>query len=143
MNGRQFLELADALCACPIASCSGESQLRSSVSRAYYGAFLAMRDALADSHSSISYPSDAAAHKKLYYDLKNADVPEAAVKARQLDNLRKWRNNSDYETNQEINCANAKTALKIAHECLDWFFSSNNGQDVAAGVMAYRRKTNQ
>lgn len=94
MNPTDIISLAVKL------SNSGqEAELRTAVSRAYYGAFHAARELLEE--SGVCFPSrelfGAQIHTKVRYCLANADDNDAALIASKLSDLRSQRNYADYD----------------------------------------------
>jgi hypothetical protein len=85
MKVTDFLELAERLALIP-----SEAELRSAVSRAYYGAFHAALLKLEE--CGVRLPESAEAHKKACYCLEVVTKPAAVA----LEELRKKRNEADY-----------------------------------------------
>src|SRR5437763_728272 len=90
MNGRDFLLTARRLAAGP-----DESDWRSAVSRAYYAAFHAARDFLADLR--FQTPQADRAHNYLYVRLNNSADSGMQRAAGLLHGLRTLRNRADYD----------------------------------------------
>ena len=90
MTGREFVA-----CAEKFAKGSSEAELRSAVSRAYYGAF---HEALALLHAcGIWLPKTEQVHVKVGYCLRDCGDPDTAKAGRQLDILRSKRKVADYD----------------------------------------------
>jgi hypothetical protein len=89
MTGEDSLSLAARLSAG-----SSEADRRSSVSRAYYGAFHVCYELIA--RCGISLPKSAAAHDKLFHCLANSGDQELFDAANTLSSLRNKRNLADY-----------------------------------------------
>ena len=69
-----------------------EAQMRSATSRAYYGAFIQVRN-----KKGKSMEKDAAVHLIIINELKASDVPEELSIGNLLHDLRKKRNDADYD----------------------------------------------
>lgn len=90
MNGRDFLNSARRLAAGP-----DESDWRSAVSRAYYAAFHVARDLLAA--LGFQTPRADRAHNYLYARLNNSGDAGVEDVAKRLHELRRRRNQADYD----------------------------------------------
>ncbi len=90
MNGRDFLNSARRLATAP-----EESDWRSAVSRAYYAAFHVARDLLAALR--FQTPRADRAHNYLYVRLNNCSDAAVENAASQLHELRRRRNQADYD----------------------------------------------
>jgi len=90
MTGIEFLKLAIRLSAS-----SEEADLRSAVSRAYYGAFH-LAAAFVDSFG-VDLPATAEAHQKLVFCLAACNDAQALLVSRHLSGLRIERNVADYD----------------------------------------------
>jgi uncharacterized protein (UPF0332 family) len=90
MNGREFLAVARTLARGPT-----EGEWRSAVSRAYYAAFHAARDLL--TVFGFRAPRADRAHEYLYRRLNNCGLPAARAAAGDLHDLRRLRNEADYD----------------------------------------------
>ena len=90
MTGRDFLTFAKTLHAS-----DDEAARRSSVSRAYYALYHHVRDCLRS--SGIPVTTGPEAHKKMIRYLKNSEIEEAKYVGDQMDDIRKKRNDADYE----------------------------------------------
>lgn len=73
----------------------GEGRLRSAVIRAYYGAFHLARQFIVD--CGVVVPIDGLVHRNVRWCLANSAEPPLINAARELDSLRKVRNEADYE----------------------------------------------
>jgi uncharacterized protein (UPF0332 family) len=85
-----------------------ESYLRSSISRAYYGAFCLARKKIGYSHKSSNVHSEVIASFK-----KNNNIYYKKI-GKNLDELRRARNNSDYNENIIINKEFAKRMVTLS-----------------------------
>ncbi len=96
MDAKEFIEVARRL-----HGSEHEADRRTSLSRAYYGVFNHVSGVLFG--GGISLPKSAGAHGKAHRYLLNSGVEEAEELAEELDNLRKVRNDADYDlTNPRI-----------------------------------------
>jgi len=90
MTGRGFVACAERLSQSP-----DEADLRSAVSRAYYGAFHQVRALL--SECGVQLPKTEQVHVKMEYCLRGCGEPIAAHAGQQLERLRAKRKAADYE----------------------------------------------
>lgn len=94
MNSADFISLAIKL-----SNSQQEVELRTAVSRAYYGAFHAARELL--EACGIAFPPKellgADIHRKVRFCLANADTADALLVAGKLDVMRQQRNLADYD----------------------------------------------
>ena len=90
MTGREFLGLARRYVAG-----ATEADWRSAVGRAYYAAFHVARQFLLDLRFAV--PPDQQAHRYLIYRLTNCGDAAAAGAGLKLDDLRRRRNDADYD----------------------------------------------
>ena len=90
MTGRDFV-----VCAERFAQSSVEAELRSAVSRAYYGAFHEARTLLRD--SGVMLPRTEQVHTKVVYCLQDCGEANAAEAGQQLEVLKTQRKIADYE----------------------------------------------
>jgi uncharacterized protein (UPF0332 family) len=114
MNGRDFLPVARML-----AAGSGEAELRSAVSRAYYAAFHAARDLLDSLRFAV--PRADRAHEYLYRRLNNCGLGLIVTAGRTLHSLRTRRNHADYEVGQPFPTHLAAGAVADATDILQAF----------------------
>lgn len=137
MEGKDFLELAKRL-----HNSEDEASRRTAVSRAYYSIFNHIKYFL--NKNGIKLPSAADAHKKAHQYLSNSGIDEAVDLADDLDNLRKRRNDADYELispkylYDKKNCglASAQAAMFFAR------FDRINPSSLLKGIWEYKKKTN-
>ena len=106
MTGIEFLRLALKLSAG-----TEEADLRSAVSRAYYGAFHLAYDLVDE--CGIQLPASAEAHRKLRYCLDASDDPNARMASKHLDTLRSERNAADYDLRDSEPFTRASVAVQI------------------------------
>lgn len=94
MNPADFISLAIKL-----SNSQQEAELRTAVSRAYYGAFHAARELLEE--CGIRFPPKqlfgADVHRKVRYCLANANNKDSMLAADRLHSLRWKRNGADYD----------------------------------------------
>lgn len=120
MDPADFISLAIKL-----SSSRQESELRTAVSRAYYGAFHAASELL-DECGVVFPPKEiygAEIHGKVRFCLANADSGDAALVANRLSALRRQRNQADYDLKSDRFSAshskNAKVCTRVAVEIVD------------------------
>lgn len=89
MSPDDFLVLATRLSAG-----AGEAELRSAVSRAYYGLFHSARQLLDE--CDVICPESAEAHDKIAKCLQNSEIPNVAAAGSKLHSFRTTRNHADY-----------------------------------------------
>ncbi len=116
---KEFLELARNLAGQTGTGYSKEAADRTSVSRAYYAAFCYARN-YAEKHLGFKPQRTAADHQRL----KNHFIGLGGVwadRGEDLDDLRKWRNQCDYDNLvhglQELVANALDSASKIFAEC--------------------------
>lgn len=118
MNPSDFISLAVRL-----SNSSQEADLRSSVSRAYYGAFHLARQFLADCGLRFAQKDLYAAevHKKVRYCLSEAANSDAVVVAGRLRFLRDQRNEADYDldSNKFRTAGNSMAMIRVTQEIVD------------------------
>jgi uncharacterized protein (UPF0332 family) len=107
MHGNDFLTLAARL-----AGGSTEAEWRTAVSRAYYAAFHAARDALTD--MGFAVPRADQAHQYLYHRLNNCGHPQLQQAGRELSTLRWMRNQADYELTRPHSQQSTGNGLRLA-----------------------------
>jgi uncharacterized protein (UPF0332 family) len=90
LNPEEFLELADEW-----ASGSRQGEWRSAASRAYYAVFHVARSILRG--AGFTVPDSDRAHGFLWLRLSNAGQPDVIDAAGRLHDLRRWRNEADYD----------------------------------------------
>ena len=104
MNLRDFLDVADELLAG-----LHEGYWRSAVSRAYYGAFHVARDLFLQ--CGFRVPTAERAHTYLSLRLMNAEHPDMIAAGNSLDDLRRARNQADYDIHKPFD--SAKTPARV------------------------------
>ncbi len=137
MEGKEFLELAKKL-----QNSEVEAERRTSVSRAYYAIFNHIKSFL--NSNNIKLTGAAQAHERAHQYLFNSGIEEAEDLADTLNNLRKRRNDADYELispkykHDKLNCG--LTCVK-ANQFFD-SFDKLNPAGLVKGIMEYKKKTN-
>lgn len=106
MNSADFISLATKL-----SNSRQEVELRTAVSRAYYGAFHSVRELLEE--CGIAFPPKdllgADIHRKVRFCLANSGNADAMLVAGKLDIMRQQRNLADYDlTTESFSLSNAK-----------------------------------
>jgi uncharacterized protein (UPF0332 family) len=119
MTGRDFV-----VCAGAFAKGASEAELRSAVSRAYYGAFHEARVLLAD--TGVRLPKTEQVHLKVGYCLQDCGEENAAKAGQQLEILRTQRKAADYDLDDqrfadrhtaEVEVARAQRILRALEAC--------------------------
>ncbi len=111
MTGEDFLNLAIRL-----ANSDSEADIRTSVSRSYYGAFHIGLEFL--ERCGIQLPRSADAHEKLQWCLDQAAHVDANDAALKLESLRAERNAADYDlrSSKFKSRRNALVAIRVAQD---------------------------
>ena len=99
---REYIKLAEEL----IIQNKKESCLRSGISRAYYGVFCIMRD-----KAGLKSYRERDVHGKVINHYKSSNDGKERYVGKLLDELRKKRNDADYDEDKNINADSAKTSL--------------------------------
>ena len=118
MDGEEYFEVAAHLAQ----EGTKEGYFRSSVSRAYYGLFLCLRDRI----SYVNWPKEAKAHKLMEECIRQAKVDmdsesKCSHVASALRDLRKERNKADYGSNNGYTQKSAELMLHKATLALEKF----------------------
>lgn len=137
MEAKDFLELAKRL-----QNSDDEASRRTSVSRSYYAIFNHVKDFLKS--SGIKLPSAAEAHEKAQQYLSNSGIDEAVDLADDLDNLRKNRNDADYELLSPKFTYDKKNCGLVSAKAMLFFdsFSKINRASLVKGILEYKKKIN-
>lgn len=106
MTGKDFLSLAVRLSAS-----AAEAELRSAVSRAYYGVFHTAHALLAG--FGVDLPTSADAHEKLRYCLDAGGTEDSQLASTKLDILRRDRNKADYSLRDAALFTRANVAARL------------------------------
>lgn len=120
MDPADFISLAVKL-----SNSQQDSELRTAVSRAYYGAFHSARDLLEE--CGIRFPRSellgADIHRKVRFCLAQTDNGDATLVVNRLSSLREQRNTADYDLKTDrfsfAHSANVKTTVRSAIETVD------------------------
>ncbi len=94
MEGKAFLNTAQKL-----AQMRDEAALRSAVSRAYYAAYNCCIQLVRQ--LGFHFGNAAASHERMYLYLRNSGIEEAQAMAVDLKELRKRRNEADYDMSSQ------------------------------------------
>jgi uncharacterized protein (UPF0332 family) len=99
-----------------------EAYNRAIISRSYYGIFCISRiKAGLESYRPRLHTSDPGVHEKVIGYYKNSNKPEEKQAGKILDDLRRYRNNADYDRNKNIDRDLAERAILKANEVLSIF----------------------
>jgi uncharacterized protein (UPF0332 family) len=137
MEGKEFLKLAKKL-----QNSEDEASLRTAVSRSYYAIFNHVKHYLTT--NGITLPPSAQAHEKAHQYLSNSGIDEAADLADDLDNLRKNRNDADYELRSPKFSYDKKNCGLVSAKAVLFFdrFAKLNRKSLLQGIWEYKKKTN-
>src|SRR5487761_1113112 len=110
MDPRDFISIAIRL-----SNSQNEADLRSAISRAYYGAFHLAKQFLQDCGLRISRKElDASQiHRKVRYCLSESHNTEAMFAADKLKSLREQRNEADYDLDSTIFGKTGNVSLRV------------------------------
>jgi len=96
-----------------------EAYYRSIISRSYYGVFCISRiKAGLEFYRPRPLTGDPGVHEKVISYYKNSTIPEEKLVGKLLDDLRKERNNADYDRNKNVGKDLAERAISKAKEVL-------------------------
>lgn len=140
MDPREFISLAIRL-----SSSKREADLRSAVSRAYYGAFHVACELLEDCGIQLSerdlYGADV--HRKVRFCLRESDNDAAGKAAEKLGSLRGERNEADYDLkSRTFDSASVAFQLRLTHEIVDAIDQCRRGPmavEIREKIRAYAR----
>lgn len=137
MEGKDFLALAKKL-----QNSDDEASLRTAVSRSYFAIFNHVKNFLTT--RGIKLPEAAQAHAKAHQYLSNCGIDEAEELADDLDNLRKNRNDADYELRSPKFFYDKKNCGLVSAKAVLFFerFDKINPQNLIKGISDYKKKTN-
>ena len=133
MRWQEFLDTADRL-----TKGMTEGDWRSAASRAYYGVFHYLRDALLSQGVDVGQGS--ASHFNLYSGLNNCGVLPVAPVAQRVDLLRKARVWADYDLRRPFPRLPAAKSLQEAHSAVGDFQAAILATplvQIAAGAKRY------
>ena len=137
MNPLDFHKVADYL-----VRQDGAAELRSAISRAYYGTFLYCCKKI--NELGFNLPRDATAHTQVSQYLNNCGDLKLQSVASQLSDLRHTRNLADYfltcekvekPDNARANVQQAKKMVQIVKDRFD-----KNSTDIASKIEEYRKR---
>jgi uncharacterized protein (UPF0332 family) len=111
MTGHDFLSLASRLAAGPT-----EADWRSAASRAYYAAFHVARQLLQDLRFRVPHADQA--HRHLWLRLSNSGDPQVEQAGAELNVLRRYRNQADYDLNVYFRQAEADAQLRASEQVI-------------------------
>jgi uncharacterized protein (UPF0332 family) len=141
MDPADFISLAIRL-----SNSHNEADLRTAVSRAYYGAFHVVRELLEDCGIYLSGKElfKVEAHQKVRFCLGESGNEDAVVVAKKLGSLRDRRNEADYDLklNTFSHPTNVAIEMRIAREIVDGVLRCRTEPTFSAfreGVRAYAR----
>lgn len=139
MQGKDFLNVAIRL-----SGAATEADWRSSVSRAYYGAFHEAHTLIEE--CGVTLPKTAEAHDKLQWCLQQAPDNVLARAAEKLNSLRAERNAADYDLDSRKfgHRLTALLQLKIAQEIVDALSECRvepRYSDLRSGIRQYAAAT--
>lgn len=98
---------------------SDEAALRSSISRAYYGAFCKVRNYIGTKYaSSISQTKGDGIHQKIIQVLKESEDSQEFSLGNTLHSLRDERNKADYDAHAKITKPITSIAIKTSNNIL-------------------------
>lgn len=110
----KFVSLAEELCH----EKNDEAALRSSVSRAYYGAFGKTRIYFS-SHYTLRESNGDGVHQKIIETLKKSSIKEEYSLGNTLSLLRTSRNDADYESHSTFNKTQVQEIIRKSKSLLD------------------------
>jgi hypothetical protein len=111
MTGQDFLSLAIAL-----VGGTSEAEWRTASSRAYYAAFHVTRDNFQGLGFAVSRTD--AAHNYLGHRLQNCGQPLLEQAGRDLDSLRSFRNQADYDLSLTFMALQGSRDIRIAQQLI-------------------------
>ena len=109
-----FLAVAESLHA-NAATSPGEPCDRTTVGRAYYACYLAIREAVRIAYSD---PTFDVGHSPLHAALKRSADPDVADVGGRLETLFKWRSRADYRMGDPVSHVNAALMVSSAKAIL-------------------------
>jgi uncharacterized protein (UPF0332 family) len=136
MNPLEFLALARQL-----ASGSRESEWRSAVSRAYYGAYHSSHSLVVG--CGVRTPKVSNVHEKVPMCLQNSGDANLALAGAKLSSLRSVRNEADYDLrSRKFGSQKAiETYLQIAEEIVDAVVDQHTEKTIRTPLRAYAKNT--
>ena len=135
MPPRDFLLLAGEL-----SPRNTEACWRSAASRAYYAAFHVARDFLNSLGFAIRQGDQS--HAAVYRRLSNTRVPDVDDVGNRLIDLRRLRNQADYDLHRSFAAADARKAIQAAERLFDIVNAQRDQQalaSLATNIRTYER----
>ncbi len=120
-SGKMYVKLADELIACSKKPSLEEAYFRSSVSRSYYGVFLAARTLMESRGTSTPKSGQAHTFVRNYYLNSNNRIERKIGNT--LKNLWRERKNADYETSHTFDEVRAADAYEEAVKAMNRLIS--------------------
>jgi len=138
MEGRDFLELAKRM----HISYYDEASARTIVSRSYYASFHQVKDFLSNNKINLLKSTDV--HKEVYNYLLKSGFKDAIKLANDLSDMRKHRNNADYQLHFSKFIYNKDNCGLFYKKAEDFFkdFDNLNKVELLKGIYEFRRKSN-
>ena len=94
-----------------------EANLRSAISRTYYGVFCISRNKKGYKNYTLKQGENI--HWKVINEYKNSEKPNETLVGKYLDELRRDRNNADYKEDKNIHKGLAERAIFKAKQVLE------------------------
>ena len=117
---KDYIKLAEKLQEEPDKNSIEEAYYRSIISRSYYGVFCISRiKAGLESYRPRPRTGDPGVHEKVISYYKNSNRPEKKLVGKFLDDLRRERNDADYNGNKIVGKALAERAISKAKKVLE------------------------
>jgi len=117
---RDYIKLAEKLRNESNKNALEEAYYRSIISRSYYGVFCILRiKAGLEFYRPRPNTGDPGVHEKVIGYYKNSKIPEEKLVGKFLDDLRKERNNADYDRRKRVGKDLAERAISKAKELLE------------------------
>jgi len=116
---KDYIKLAEKLQNEPDKNSIEEAHYRSIISRSYYGVFCVSRiKAGLEFYRPRPHTGDPGVHEKVIGYYKNSKTPEEKLVGKFLDDLRRERNDSDYNRNKIVGKDLAERAISKAKKVL-------------------------
>ncbi len=139
MDPKDFLDLAQNL-----SRTNNEASLRTCISRSYYALFNLMAQFINKEVEKLSHSAED--HEKVYRYFNNCGLPNVAIIASDLNDLRDGRNDSDYKLNLRFDSNEATLMYFKARTAFNSFVSfaqnSSDCKNMVAGIKLYKTKIN-
>jgi uncharacterized protein (UPF0332 family) len=116
---KDYIKLAEKLKNEPNKNSIEEAYYRSIISRSYYGVFcISSIKAGLEFYRPHPHTGDPGVHEKVINYYKDSRIPEEKLLGNLLDELRKYRNDADYDKRRRIGRDLAERAILKANEVL-------------------------